>query len=70
MYKPPSKITIMHHLAQMAVNQIIYCCHEDVDICDIPWNTGSAGTLYTLISPLYLRALVRCDVVRCQGILV
>ena len=39
-------------------------------ICDIPWNTGSAGTLYTLISPLCLRALVRCDVVRCQGILV
>ena len=38
--------------------------------CDIPWNTGSAGTLYTLISPLYLRDLVRCDVVRCQGILV
>ena len=26
---------------------------------DIPWNTGSAGTLYTLISPLCLRALVR-----------
>ena len=20
--------------------------------CDIPWNTGSAGTLYTLLSPL------------------
>ena len=38
--------------------------------CDIAWNTGSAGTLYTLISPLCLRALVRCDIVRCQGILV
>ena len=31
---------------------------------------GSAGTLYTLLPPLYLRALVRCDVVCCQGILV
>ena len=39
-------------------------------ICDIPWNTGSAGTLYASMSPLCLRALVRCDVVRCQGILV
>ena len=39
-------------------------------MCDIPWNTGSTGTLYTLISPLCLRALVRCDVVCCQGILV
>ena len=27
------------------------------------------NTLYIII-PLYLRALVRCDVVRCQGILV
>ena len=38
----------------------------NVTFCGIQ---GSAGNLYTLISPLYLRALVGCDVVRCQGIL-
>ena len=45
-------------------------CWGGGGLCDIPWNTGSAGTLYTLISPLCLRALVRCDVVCCQVILV
>ena len=47
------------HAVKYIVFRFIIQVHVSSDgwMCDIPWNTGSAGTLYTLLSPLYLKTL-------------